>query len=897
MKGNLMMMLTSLLAHVALASSSGWSRGSYGKLAFAADHASYSWSYGAKTLHSFAGLLSNMTGITTSSASAGLGTYDELELHFGEPSSSTYDGSLAVMYFARIDAFVFERRPKTLHLPALWPALSIAGTGTNATPSTLDTRCLGWSEHYFFPGELQPRMAHTHPGPYDLRQCGSGGPLFVFGVGAESGHAFALSPINNFTTQSVYNGPPAAAAAAQAQAQTPPPAAPKPLPPVDDFALGVRAGTGSCGSRCMLFRSSVALLARPGLTRAIRAFGSVLRQHHNTTRSRGPGVTQLSYWNDNQAAYSWWTVGPDQEVWGKPEDIYLKLKEGYDRHNVPIRSWEPDNNWLVTYNDGKDGNDWGNGSGVEKNWIGRQWDYNTELYPSGGDFVSKLGNLSMTYYTNGFNAENAYRHTYAMTKNNEPHPNASFRMYGDLIRNATKKYNMEMLFTDFLCYRGPAMGQYQDVPALEEGQHMWIGGQANAAGSCGVEVQWCMALASQILMSVEFGAVTNARVNGDGGLDVANGLLPALLASTVGLGWSKDNLRTADRCYDAGLYPNGTVKWPCGSINQGEGTSGKYTMQTQQTILATLSLGPVGISDQLSSRPDNSSADVTSNIPLVLATCAATGDLLQPSYPLVPLDRTVAAHNGDVPAEKDMEGLSLWGTYTAVPSSAAEGVAAAGDVGATGAAGAAGAAGAGADADAAAASPGLWYTAFAFVLGKPSSKSPSLIILETDLAPMVDETSLPSPSFSDVPLAPFTGAGESFPAVTPGGHVVWRGDFLAQRTQGCAAVDVSQWTGSHNVNITGEGVLLNIAPVIDGGIALLGEAGKVTAVSTYRFASVHPVAGGGGVAVSIRGKPGEVVTLLFATGGGRVADGGSMACKSVDVTVGKDGAGAVNFKA
>ena len=66
-----------------------------------------------------------------------------------------------------------------------------------------------------------------------------------------------------------------------------------------------------------------------------------------------------------------------------------------------------------------------------------------------------------------------------------------------------------------------------------------------------------------------------------------------------GLGWSKDNLRTADRCYVEALYPNGTVKWPCGSINAGEGTSGKYTMQTQQTMLATLSLGPGKSADKI----------------------------------------------------------------------------------------------------------------------------------------------------------------------------------------------------------------------------------------------------------------------------------------------------------
>ena len=75
-------------------------------------------------------------------------------------------------------------------------------------------------------------------------------------------------------------------------------------------------------------------------------------------------------------------------------------------------------------------------------------------------------------------------------------------MYSDLIGAAKDKYNMEMLFTDFLCYRQPAMEQYQDVPDGEEGGHMWLGGQAKAAEAHGVEVQWCMALAHQMLESV-----------------------------------------------------------------------------------------------------------------------------------------------------------------------------------------------------------------------------------------------------------------------------------------------------------------------------------------------------------------------------------------------------------
>ena len=219
---------------------------------------------------------------------------------------------------------------------------------------------------------------------------------------------------------------------------------------------------------------------------------------------------------------------------------------------------------MVSYGGGV--NEHGNGTSKAKNWIGRQWDYEPELYPSGGEaFVSKLGNLSMTYYTNGFDSENAYSDKYKMVGRGEvePHPTESYRFYSDLIANAVKRYNMEMLFTDFLCYRGPTMqglNKDQSVPRDEEAGHMWLAGMSNAAGDNGVEVQYCMALAHQILESAEFPAVTNARVSGDGGLNVGAGMLPSLLASIVGLGWSKDNLRTATKCFVPGLYPNGTGK-------------------------------------------------------------------------------------------------------------------------------------------------------------------------------------------------------------------------------------------------------------------------------------------------------------------------------------------------
>ena len=43
-----------------------------------------------------------------------------------------------------------------------------------------------------------------------------------------------------------------------------------------------------------------------------------------------------------------------------------------------------------------------------------------------------------------------------------------------------------------------------------------------------------------------------------------------------------------------------------------------------------------------------------------------------------------------------------------------------------------------------------------------------------------------------------------------------------------------------NIHTKGFLVIVNVAPVFGGKLALLGKAGKITAVSTFRFAAVVP---------------------------------------------------------
>ena len=149
---------------------------------------------------------------------------------------------------------------------------------------------------------------------------------------------------------------------------------------------------------------------------------------------------------------------------------------------------------------------------------------------------------------------------------------------------------------------------------------------------------------------------------------------------------------------------------------------------------------------------------MTSNVSLVRLTCAASGDLLQPSYPLVPLDRTLVAARGSALPNS----VQLWGTYTALAADVAH----------------------------------VWYVAMAFCMGCSSSESATATVAEADLAPMVDAAAV-APSFDDVPRgAAFAGNGSRFDAAggAPLARVAWRADVLRQSAAaGCENVKGLRW--------------------------------------------------------------------------------------------------------
>jgi len=485
---------------------------------------------------------------------------------------------------------------------------------------------------------------------------------------------------------------------------------------------------------------------------------------------------------------------------------------------VPIVEWEVDCNFY-TSSPGSFAGGW-----CWTDW--RRW--NTTFFPSGGNLSALLDGAPLALYVSSFCADNVHKaegfrfvdvpgKPWSADPISIAHPDDAYRFYSSILATARSEWGMQQLFTDFLAWRDAALSAA--LPSDFGAAERWLGGMTLAAQDLGMEVQYCMADGHQALASLQWPAVTNARANNDGGEDLGPLTFSSVMAAATGLGWSKDNLRLR-------VFAEGDTRL--------------------QTLLAALSLGPVGLSDELEGypAPPGPGAGVVTNVSLALSTCAANGTLLQPSFPLTPIEQHMAQEGGLGPAAG-----SVFATFTAVADGAGGGNA--------------------------------WFTALGFANG--AGGPPSFALAPSHLAPLVDLGGAPgalTPDFADVPLGKYLGAGAGL-ASTP--LVVW--DPLSAGPAVAAFSEAAPFALALAQRAPQQA---NVAPALcDGAIALLGEAGKAAAVSSFRFAAVAPACPA--LSVALRGAPGEAVRLLWA----RAQDG--WAARALDVTIGTNGTSSVSL--
>jgi len=262
------------------------------------------------------------------------------------------------------------------------------------------------------------------------------------------------------------------------------------------------------------------------------------------------------------------------------------------------------------------------------------------LFPSGlPAFADKLG-LPLQLYTPFF--DDNYISKYEMFENTQFKrtkvvvPKDSYPFFQDLFDLGLKETNgrMNTYEIDFMDVNFAGCADcFHNVRSAD----LWYEGLANAALERNISLQFCLASATDALLSLKHPAIVQARASGDyarpegntepWGNTVTLGGASLLLGATA-VAPSKDTLWTA------------SPQPPTSS----DRTHSGYTSQPHvdlDAVLAVLSLGPVGISDALG----------YTNVGLISQgfVSATNATLLRPSRPLSTLD-SVWANASMVPA-------------------------------------------------------------------------------------------------------------------------------------------------------------------------------------------------------------------------------------------------------
>jgi hypothetical protein len=181
-------------------------------------------------------------------------------------------GNYSVKFFTRLDAFTFSRilnggghdSPMSM-----FPAFIVG----NGTASSINS-CIAYQHTNFLAGGLST----------SLQGCSKNdGPLMLFNNDSAKLETLIISAADHFTTHTW-------GVSLDSKSNV--------------FALSDTAAGMNTAPRGTVLTSVV--LVRPRLSRALAAWGSFLRQAHNTTRARGSALSRLSYWSDNLAGYSFW---------------------------------------------------------------------------------------------------------------------------------------------------------------------------------------------------------------------------------------------------------------------------------------------------------------------------------------------------------------------------------------------------------------------------------------------------------------------------------------------------------------------------------------------------------------------------------------------------------------
>jgi hypothetical protein len=240
------------------------------------------------------------------------------------------------------------------------------------------------------------------------------------------------------------------------------------------------------------------------------------------------------------------------------------------------------------------------------------WEPRPDVFPDGMRITNeRIGFYPLTLHNRYFAPDNEYVDRFFFVVEKDYALPIDKNMFEYIFRKA-QEWGMQIYEQDWLVTVTEGMQvTQQDVFKA----HMWLKAMADAASTLGVTIQYCMALPSHLLQSVEFQAVTTARASDD--YNPSNDQWR--IAHTSLLHWSlgiipfKDNFFTSDM-EEPGCNTNYNT---CQEINS-----------ELQALVAVLSAGPVGPSDRIGFL----------NYSRIWHASRGDGVLLKPDHPAFPVE-------------------------------------------------------------------------------------------------------------------------------------------------------------------------------------------------------------------------------------------------------------------
>lgn len=371
------------------------------------------------------------------------------------------------------------------------------------------------------------------------------------------------------------------------------------------------------------FTYETAIVFAEGVKPAIEEYGAMLLKHYGKTRSAMVNdftSDYLGYWTDN-GAYYYYKTAPDMNY----DETLMKVKEYSDGLNIPYRYMQIDSWW---YFKGAD-------NGV-KNWTSR-----TDVFPNGlQDFYNRVG-LPIVAHNRWWSSETQYakanggKWNFIVEKENKKAIPQDEEFWDYLIATS-KEWGLAVYEQDWLNNEFEQMNAtLEDVTVART----WMNTMSAGASKNGIPIQLCMPMPRHLLQSVEMPAVTQSRASGDyqPGNSQWNIGTSSILLHALGINPYKDNFWT-------------TVTQP------GNPYARKEINPPLQSVVATLSTGPVGPSDMLDH----------ANATLIMRSCNADGKLLQPSRPAMTLSGEILAGAFGGSSMNAVNGI-IWSTVSEIP--------------------------------------------------------------------------------------------------------------------------------------------------------------------------------------------------------------------------------------